>query len=94
YNVVFGEYGNISGSSFYDLVKQTDEDQAAKLKAAADEAVAKVNVIADNDQPFDFLITQELSTDASFGPVMQAVEALQAWGDEISASASAIGINL
>lgn len=94
YNVVFGSYGNISGASFYDLVKQADETQAERLKEAADEAVAKVNVIADNAQPFDFLITQETSTDADFGPVMQAVVALQAWGDEISASANAININL
>ncbi|WP_136467394.1 imelysin family protein [Flagellimonas onchidii] len=94
YNVVFGKYGDISGSSFYDLVKQEDEAQAAKLKEAADEAIAKVNIIANNAQPFDFLITQESSTDATFGPVMQAVVALQTWGDEISASASVIGINL
>jgi len=97
YNVVFGEYESISGASFYDLVEQADSDQAASLKAAADDTIAKVNAIsdlADDGEPFDFLITQELSTDTQFGPVMQAVVALQTWGDEISASASAIGVNL
>lgn len=94
YNVVFGKYGSIEGESFFDLVMQADEAQATKLKEAADEAMAKVNVIADNAEPFDLLITKELSTDADFGPVMQAVVALQAWGDEISASATVIGIDL
>lgn len=94
YNVVFGSYETISGASFYDLVSQVDEEQAAKLKEASDEAMAAVNVIANNAQPFDYLITQESSTDADFGPVMLAVVALQAWGDEISASASIIDINL
>lgn len=94
YNVVFGEYGSISGASFYDLVKQVDETQAQKLKDAADEAMLKVNVIANNAQPFDYLITQESSTDANLGVVMQSVKALQDWADEISASATVIGINL
>lgn len=94
YNVVFGEYDAISGASFYELVNQADEAQAASLKEAADEAISKVNAIANNAQPFDYLITQESSSDATFGPVMEAVAALQAWGDEISASASVIGINL
>lgn len=94
YNVVFGEYGSISGASFYDLVKQVDEVQAQKLKDAADEAMLKVNAVANNTQPFDYLITLESSTDANLGVVMQSVKALQDWADEISASATAIGINL
>jgi putative iron-regulated protein len=94
YNVVFGEFGTITGASFYDLVKQVDATQAQKLKEAADEAMAKVNAIANNAQPFDFLITQESSTDTNLGVVMQSVKALQDWADEISASATVIGINL
>lgn len=94
YNVVFGEYGTVSGVSFYDLVKQANPTQAAKLKTASDEAMAKVNAIANNTQPFDYLITQESSTDSNLGVVMQSVKALQDWADEISASAAAIGISL
>lgn len=94
YNVVFGEYGSISGASFYDLVKQVDETQAQKLKDAADEAMLKVNAVANNAQPFDYLITLESSTDTTLGVVMQSVKALQDWADEISASATVIGINL
>ncbi|SFC39494.1 putative iron-regulated protein [Algibacter lectus] len=94
YNVVFGAYGNVSGDSFYDLVKEKDAAQAEKLKDAADEAMAKVNAIANNSEPFDYLITLENSTDANFGVVMQSVVALQDWADEISASATVIGINL
>ena len=94
YNVIFGEYGTVSGASFYDLVKQANPTQAAKLKTASDMAMAKVNAVANNAQPFDYLITQESSTDANLGVVMQSVQALQDWADEISASASAIGISL
>ncbi|MCH2195023.1 imelysin family protein [Kordia sp.] len=94
YNVVFGRYGSSTGPSFYDLVKQVDEAQAQKLLEAANEALAKVNAIDNNAQPFDYLITQETSMDSTLGIVMQSVKALQDWADEISASATVIGINL
>ncbi|MEM6722129.1 MAG: imelysin family protein [Bacteroidota bacterium] len=94
YNVVFGQYETAKGASFYDLVKQVDEAQAKRLLAAADEAMAKVNAIDNSAAPFDLLITKENSTDTSFGIVMQSVVALQDWADEISASATLIGINL
>ena len=94
YNVVFGAYSAIDGASFYDLVKQVNPTQAAALKAAADNAMEKVNAIANNAQPFDYLITLESSTDSNFGVVMQSVQALQDWADEISASATTIGISL
>jgi putative iron-regulated protein len=94
YNVIFGEFGTVTGVSFYDLVKQANPTQAAKLKTASDEAMAKVNAVANNAQPFDYLITQESSTDTNLGVVMQSVKALQDWADEISASATAIGISL
>jgi len=94
YNVIFGEYSTVSGASFYDLVKQANPAQAATLLTAAENAMEKVNAIANNDQPFDYLITLESSTDSNFGVVMQSVVALQEWADEISASATAIGISL
>ncbi len=93
-NVIFGSYGDIKGASFYDLVKQADETQAQKLKDAADAAMEKVTAIANHSDPFDLLIVSELSTDATQGPVMQGVTALKAFANEISASASTIGINL
>lgn len=94
YNVVFGKYGSISGLSFYDLVKEADENEAESLKQAVDKAMASVKIIAEHEQPFDYLITQESSSDPEFGPVMQSVEVLQKLGDQISVSASKIGINL
>lgn len=94
YNVVFGQYGTVSGASFYDLVKQVDENQAQILKEASDNAMEKVNAVANNAQPFDFLITQENTTDATPGVVLQSVIALQEWADVISESASIIGISL
>ncbi|MEM9000618.1 MAG: imelysin family protein [Bacteroidota bacterium] len=93
-NVLFGTYDTITGPSFYDLIKQTDAEQAAKLKVAADEAMARVQAIADHSNPFDYLITQESSSDTEFGPVMQAVVALQELGDQISVSGNTIGISL
>lgn len=93
-NVLFGTYDTITGPSFYDLVKQADAEQAARLKAAADEAMELVQVIADHAKPFDYLITQESSSDTEFGPVMQSVVALQELGDQISVSGNTIGISL
>ncbi|WP_299437456.1 imelysin family protein [uncultured Aquimarina sp.] len=94
YNVIFGQYATISGASFYDLVKQADENQAQVLKDASDNAIEKVNAVANNAQPFDFLITQENTTDTTPGVVLQSVIALQEWADIISASATTIGISL
>ena len=99
YNVIFGEYtptsgAAVSGASFYDLVKQADETQAQALKDAADEAMSRVNVIANNAQPFDLLITLESVEGGQIGPVVEAARALEDWADQISASATAIGINL
>ena len=93
YNVIFGSYGNADGPSFYDLVNQIDATQAASLKAAADDAIAKATVIGNNADPFDLLITQETS-DNTNGPLMQCVESLIDLADEISASATVLGINL
>ncbi|NRD20428.1 hypothetical protein HNV08_10255 [Winogradskyella eckloniae] len=92
-NVIYGSYGSIDGPSFYDLVSQADATQALALQTAATDAMTKINIIGDNALPFDYLITQEATDDLS-GPVMQAVEALFTLADEISASASVIGINL
>ncbi|WP_452227114.1 imelysin family protein [Lacinutrix cladophorae] len=92
-NVIYGSYGSIDGPSFYDLVNQENATQALALQNAATDAMTKINIIGNNTQPFDYLITQETSDDLS-GPVMQAVEALFTLADEISASASVIGINL
>ena len=93
-NVIFGTYDTISGPSFYDLVQEVDKKQANLLKQAADKAMTSVTVIADHEQPFDYLITQETSSDTNFGPIMQSVAALQELGNEISVSANILGINL
>ena len=94
HNVIFGKYNKTSGASFYDLVRQHDEAEGEKLFAAAEEAMKKVNIIANHELPFDYLIMKESSSDEEFGPIMQAVVSLQALGDQISTSASSIGINL
>ncbi|MBA6314579.1 imelysin family protein [Cellulophaga baltica] len=92
-NVIYGSYGTINGASFIDLVKQTDPAQAATLEAAASLVATRAALIGDNAQPFDYLITQETS-DNTDGPVMQCVVALFDLANEISASASVLGINL
>jgi len=94
YNVVFGEYGSINGVSFYDLVVEVDAVQGQKLLDAGNEAMSKVTTVGNNSQPFDLLITQESVDNGEIGPVIEAARALEDWANEISASASAIGINL
>lgn len=94
YNVIFGEYGSVNGDSFYDLVVEADAVQAQKLLDASNEAMQKATVVGNNAQPFDFLITQESVEFGQVGPVIEAAQALENWANEISASASAIGINL
>ncbi len=94
-NVIFGRYGTITGPSFYDLVLQENEDQGAKLKTAAEDAQAKVDVILaaiTDTKKFDGLIGEETLT--SGGIIIQAVNSLKAQASEISASASAIAIQL
>lgn len=94
YNVIFGEYGSVNGNSFYDLVLEADAVQAQKLLDASNEAIDKATVVGNNAQPFDFLITQESVELGQIGPVIDAARALEDWANEISASATAIGIDL
>ncbi|NQX85417.1 MAG: hypothetical protein HRT67_05870, partial [Flavobacteriaceae bacterium] len=95
-NVIFGEYGTISGASVYDLIEQENATVAAALMAAKDSAMAKINVIdtkANDDQPFDVLLQNE--SIESPGPIIEAGLALKnEFGANISAGATAIGINL
>ena len=94
YNVIFGEYGSVNGDSFYDFFLEADAVQAQKLLDASNDAMKKATVVGNNAQPFDFLITQESVEFGQVGPVIEAAQALENWANEISASASAIGINL
>lgn len=95
-NVLFGEYGSIKGASIYDLIKQENEEQASALKEASDAAIASINKIIsevdNNDKKFDILIGEETLT--SGGIIIQAVNALKNQSNEISATASALGIAL
>lgn len=92
YNVVFGTYSTIEGASFYDLVLQENPTQAAVLQTSADTAMAAVNAVRNNDLPFDQLIGEESITNP--GVVLEAVIALEALANQISASATAIGVSL
>ena len=94
YNVIFGEYGSINGVSFYDLVVEADAVQGQKLLDAGNIAMAKATIVGNNSQPFDLLITQESVGNGQIGPIIESARALEDWANEISASASAIGINL
>ncbi len=91
-NVIFGKYGSIQGPSFYDLVKQTNAEQAEKLKNAAESAMQKVNVIANHNDKFDILIGRE--TLSSPGIILDAVNQLKTQANEISASANLFNIQL
>lgn len=92
-NVIFGSYSTTNGASFYDLVLLENPTQANSLKAAAEEVLARVNIVGVNSKPFDLLIAQE-STNPITGPVMESVVALRDLADEISASATLIGLTV
>ncbi|GGX27909.1 imelysin family protein [Aquimarina muelleri] len=94
-NVIFGQYGSITGASLYDLVKEQDPDQAEKLKTASEESISKINTILSSitdTKRFDQLIEEETLT--SGGIIISAVNALKAQANEISASASILNITL
>lgn len=96
-NVVYGKYRNIEGASFYELVKQTDTEQAEKLKTAIDEMMTAINAIdakAKKGTHFDQMLVEETSISQPKGIVMTAVVALKKVADEISASATKVGISL
>jgi putative iron-regulated protein len=96
-NVLFGNYkdGSIEGASIYDLVKQEDEAQAAKLKAAADKAWAAIVLIDDTAKagtPYDLMIVNEGENNP--GIVLDGNQDLLDLGDVISESVLKLGITL
>tara|TARA_B100000809_G_scaffold265832_1_gene325951 strand:+ start:1499 stop:2785 length:1287 start_codon:yes stop_codon:yes gene_type:complete len=96
-NVLFGNYqdGSIEGASIYDLVKQEDEAQAAKLKAAADKAWAAI-VLIDNTAklgtPYDLMIVNE--GESNPGIILDGNQDLLDLGDVISESVLKLNITL
>lgn len=94
-NVLGGAYGDITGPSFVTLVTQTDATQGAALLAAMEDALEKATAISNlqgDGQPFDLLLTQETTDNP--GPVTEAAQALFTLSDEITASATVLGIDL
>lgn len=96
-NVLFGNYadGSIEGASIYDLVKQVDEAQAVKLKAAADKAWAAIKLIDDTAKagtPYDLMIVNE--GEANPGIVLDGNQDLLDLGDIISESLLKLNITL
>jgi putative iron-regulated protein len=94
FNVIYGRYASINGASFYELVRQTNPEQAKQLNDAYLNAKTKIDAIANSTKPFDLLIVEENSTDSPFGPVMQGAIALKEFSNQISASAQLLGITL
>jgi len=94
-NVLTGTYETISGTSFVDLVTQTNATQGAALQDAIDNALERATNISNLEsqgQPFDLLLT--LETTDNPGPVTEAAQALFTLSDEITASATVLGIDL
>ena len=97
-NVLFGEYedgGIDTGASVYELVKQVDPVQAAKLKTAIDAAWAAI-VVVDNTSksgtPYDLMIVNE--SEQNPGIVLAGHYALKTLGDVITESAQKFDIGL
>ncbi len=92
-NVLKGQYGNIKGASFIDLVKATDLEQGEKLEAKTNEmwsAIEKIDKKAKGGTPFDVMILNEGK--GNEGEVVQAATKLVELGELIKASASKIGL--
>ena len=92
-NLYYGEYNNISGASFADLVAQADPDTATVVDAAFATAAASVTAATTGDNiPFDFAITQGAGA-VEFDNVMTAFNDLQLLGRQLVAAADALGVN-
>lgn len=94
-NVLFGSYGDVSGASVYDLVKQEDATLAASFKAVADAMMVKINEIdtkANNNKPFDLLLLEESTSNP--GTIVAAGQSLKSFGGNISEAAQKIGISV
>lgn len=95
-NIIKGTYVRTNGStvgntanSLLTLVTTVNATIGAELEAAKTKAMAKVNAMP---TPFDKTVTEESLSDN--GPVLQAVNALQAQGDKISEAATALGLTI
>lgn len=95
-NILIGTYTRPSGTkvgnsaySFLTLLGAVDATKAGELTTANATAMAKVNAIP---TPFDKTVTEENVNDN--GPVLQAVNALQAQGDKIAEAATALGLTI
>lgn len=95
-NVLSGTYEDVNGQIIGDqehsilaLLRNLDEQKAANLETAMEEAMDKVNAIP---TPFDKYVTQENVGDN--GPIFQAITALQEQGDLLADAAVALGFTI
>ncbi|MFS4467345.1 imelysin family protein [Maribacter sp. 2210JD10-5] len=88
-NVYKGTYGNVSGNSLEDLIKEVDADLASELNTLLTTAQTQVDATLD---PFDLAIV-EGTTSTEGAKVQTAVQALVAFGDKLLEARPALGIN-
>ena len=98
-NVLYGKYadGNIDeGASIYTLTLTADPAQAAKLKLAADAALAAVKAISDKVTEDKVFFDEQLQNETEENPglIFAAGQKLKDLGDEISAAANNFNIVL
>ena len=93
-NLYYGEYVNISGASFADLVAQADATVAAQVDTAFATAATAVTAATTGDNiPFDFAIAQGEGA-VEYDNVEAAFNALQDLGDQLVVAASVLGVTI
>ena len=89
-NVYIGKYGDIDGPSIADLVEQVNAEQNRETLNALNTSENNIDAIA---IPFDFAISEGAeSTEGA--KVQKAVTSLQNLGDQLTASATVLGLRL
>lgn len=95
-NVLSGVYTRTNGStvgsadkSIVKLLEEIGADESSNLATAMADAMTKVEAIP---TPFDKQVTTE--TVSANGPILQAINALRAQGDQIAAGATALGLTV
>ncbi|MEM7087853.1 MAG: imelysin family protein [Bacteroidota bacterium] len=88
-NVYRGTYGSISGNSLQDLIQEADASLAAELSTLLSNASTTVNATG---IPFDRAISGGDSTSEGM-KVLQAVQALVAFGDKLLEARPVLGLN-
>lgn len=94
YNLYYGTYGTITGTSLADLVEEADATVATAVDAAfTDAQTAVVAATSGINIPFDFAIAQGEGA-VEYDNIEKAFNELQDLGDQLVAAGQALGVTI